>query len=60
MSKALNYGKINTTMTSIMDILLTSRVLYLIAAGLGLLLAISFAVLLALVVIERRVVEREI
>ena len=55
-----NYGNINTTMTAIMDILLTSKVLYLITAGLGSLLVLSFIVMLALAWLERRVEAREI
>lgn len=55
-----NYGNIDSTMTAIMDILLTSKVLYLIAAGLGSLLVLSFTAMLALAWLERRVEAREI
>lgn len=55
-----NYDNIDSTMTAIMDILLTSKVLYLIAAGLGSLLVLSFVAMLALAWLERRVEAREI
>ena len=55
-----NYDNIDSTMTAIMDILLASKVLYLIAAGLGSLLVLSFIAMLTLAWLERRVEAREI
>ena len=55
-----NYDNIDSTMMAIMDILLTSKVLYLIAAGLGSLLVLSFIAMLTLAWLERRVEAREI
>lgn len=54
------YAKILLTMKALLAILLTSKVLFFVAFCLAIALAVSLSVLLFLVVLERKTIEREL